>query len=335
MIKTTCTRPLIRAETWETYKTKTGKLAYKTEWLPREFYDQIINSPTWDWWNGNKYRKITPVPCGKCLDCQLSYAAQWATDCMLEKKYWNDNECWFLTLTYSDEFLPVYSYKIENGKEYKGISLSKKDLQDFWKRVRKHYKCSCKYLAAGEYGSQTDRPHYHAIVFGIPIETQNLKYLGNNTNGDSYWTDPQLEKIWGKGQIILGKVTFKSVSYTVRYTIKKWKNKNSNMNKIKGRIDEFICMSQGIGQRYYEENKEKIISQGGVLNDKGQIVMPKRFLKKLEKEDSDILKDLKRKNQKIARQNEKIKDQQTDLNPEQRRISDEKRKLDSFKNMRR
>lgn len=254
---------------------------------------------------------------------------------MLEKKYWKENECWFLTLTYADEYLPVYMYKIENGKQYKGISLRKKDLQDFWKRLRKHYKCSCKYLACGEYGSTTERPHYHAIVFGLPINTDNLKYLGKNTNGDSYWTDPELEKIWGKGNIILGRVTFKSVSYTVRYTIKKWKNKDSSINKLKGRIDEFICMSQGIGQRYYEDNKDKIISQGGVLTDKSKIVMPKRFIKKLEKENSEYLEDLKRNNQKMARQSEIMKDQQTDLSPEQRRISDEKRKKDTFKNLRR
>ena len=63
----TCTKPLIRAETWEQYKTKEGKKAYRTEWLQRDFYDFIKNSENWNWWNGNKYRRITPIPCGHCL----------------------------------------------------------------------------------------------------------------------------------------------------------------------------------------------------------------------------------------------------------------------------
>ena len=330
-----CTKPLIRAETWETYTTKEGKKAYKTEWLQRDFYDQIKNSPNWNWWNGNKYRSITPIPCGQCLDCQLNYARQWATDCMLEKHYYPENECWFITLTYADEYLPIYKYTTEDGKEYSGISLRKKDFQDFWKRLRKHYKCKIKYLLAGEYGSQTQRPHSHAIVFGLPLNTTQFKYIGKNANGDALWTDPELEKVWGKGNIIIGQVTFKSVSYVVRYTIKKWKNKDSNLNKLYGRIDEFICMSQGIGKRYYEDNKDKIISQGGVITESGKIAMPKRFMRQIKKENSEKYENLKRRNQKIAEQNEIQRNQQTDLSPEERRQKDNMLKTKNFKDMRR
>lgn len=331
----TCSKPLIRAETWERYTTKEGKTAYRTEWLQRDFYDKIKNSKNWNWWNGNKYRRITPIPCGRCLDCQLNYARQWATDCMLEKKYWSDDQCWFITLTYSDEYLPTYEYKREDGKNYKGISLRKKDYQDFLKRLRAHYHCSCKYLLAGEYGSQTQRPHYHMIIFGLPLNTTKFKYIGKNNNGDALWTEPELEKIWGKGNIIIGQVTFKSISYVVRYTIKKWKNKDANLNKLYGRIDEFIAMSQGIGQRYYEDNKEKIIKQGGVISELGSITLPKRFLRKLEKEDSEKYLDLKRKSQKIAEQNETIKNQQTDMQTEERRQKEDYLRNKNFKNIRR
>lgn len=151
-------------------------------------------------------------------------------------------------------------YKTEDGKEYKGISLSKEDLQKFWKRLRKHYKTKCKYLAAGEYGTQTSRPHYHAIVFGLPVDVSNLKYYGIGSNGDTLWTNEELTKVWGKGQVIIGSVTFKSVSYVVRYTIKKWKHKDEGLNKILGRTPEFLVMSQGIAKRYYLEHQNELVS---------------------------------------------------------------------------
>ena len=332
----TCVKPLVRAETWEKYINKKGGVSYKAEFLERDFYDQIKENPkNWAYWNGNKYRRIDLIPCGKCIECQLAYARQWAVDCMLEKFYWPDNECWFLTITYDDEHLPTAQYETEDGKIYKGISLRKKDIQDFWKRLRKHYKCKCKYLVVGEYGSETQRPHYHAIVFGLPLDTKELKYFGCNTNGDSYWTNDELNKVWGKGNIICGYVTFKSISYVARYTIKKWKNKDTNMNKRMGRMPEFICMSQGIGYRYYKEYKEKLLEEDQVTTSNGQMPLPKRFMKQLREKDIELYTTLKTKHKKIAEMAEKERLSKTDLKPEDERKTREKRINNNFKDIRR
>lgn len=252
---------------------------------------------------------------------------------MLEKKYYKENECWFLTLTYSDEFLPSTTYETEDGKKYKGISLRKKDLQDFWKRLRKHYKCKCKYLAAGEYGTQTSRPHYHAIVFGLPIDTTDLKYYTKGSNGDTLWTNEELTKVWGKGQVIIGSVTFKSVSYVVRYTIKKWKHKDEGLNKILGRTPEFLCMSQGIAKRYYNDHKKDLVSADSVITPDGQKPLPRRFLEEIKKENEQLYKDITYNHKKNAETAEKQKAMQTDKCPEERRITEEKNKM--FKDIRR
>lgn len=294
--------------------------------MSRDFYDSIKNSPSWNYWNGARYRRIDLIPCGKCLNCQLRYASQWATDCLLEKQYWRDNECWFLTLTYSDEFLPSATYKTEDGKEYKGISLSKEDLQKFWKRLRKHYKTKCKYLAAGEYGTQTSRPHYHAIVFGLPIDVSNLKYYGIGSNGDSLWTNEELTKVWGKGQVIIGSVTFKSVSYVVRYTIKKWKHKDEGLNKIMGRTPEFLVMSQGIAKKYYSEHQNDLVSADSVITNEGIKPLPRRFLNMIKEIDENLYKDITYNHKQMAETAEKQKQNQTDKCPEERRITEEKAK---------
>ncbi len=37
----------------------------------------------------------------------------------------------------------------------------------------------------GEYGEMTKRPHYHAIVFNLPIP--DLKYYKSSKYGDTYY----------------------------------------------------------------------------------------------------------------------------------------------------
>lgn len=63
----------------------------------------------------------------------------------------------FLTLTYNEQHIRA------DG------SLNGKDLQDWLKRVRKTLKSArLRFFGCGEYGSQTDRPHYHVVLFNAP-----------------------------------------------------------------------------------------------------------------------------------------------------------------------
>ena len=76
------------------------------------------------------------VPCGQCLGCRLEKSKEWAIRVMNEVRM-NEISC-FLTLTYNDENLP------------KGGTLVKKDLQDFWKRLRDRlYPEKLRYSACG------------------------------------------------------------------------------------------------------------------------------------------------------------------------------------------
>lgn len=177
------------------------------------------------------------------------------------------------------------------------------------------------------------RPHYHSIVFGLPIDTTNLKYYGKGSNGDTLWTNEELNQVWGKGQVIIGTVTFKSVSYVVRYTIKKWKHKDEGLNKILGREPEFLCMSQGIAKRYYAEHKKDLVSADSVITPDGLKPLPRRFLEEIKKEDENLYKDITYNHKKNAETAEKQKEMQTDKCPEERRITEENNKM--FKDIRR
>lgn len=155
------------------------------------------------------------IPCGKCKGCRIDQANDFATRAALESKLYKQN-C-FLTITYDNKHLP------------KNRSLCKKDLQDFWKKLRKKgYKI--RYMACGEYGPRTLRPHYHAIVFNYwPTDA---KLHSRNILKEPLFTSKELNKIWGKGYIIVGKATYETAAYVARYTFKKsfgitkltWKN---------------------------------------------------------------------------------------------------------------
>ena len=88
------------------------------------------------------------VPCGKCAFCLQQRQADWIFRIEKEARY--SKNAHFVTLTYDDEKVPVS----QNGE----LNLSKADLKNFWKRLRKQVakldkKIRIRYYAVGEYGS--------------------------------------------------------------------------------------------------------------------------------------------------------------------------------------
>jgi len=142
------------------------------------------------------------VPCGQCVGCRIDKAGAWAVRCIHEAQMHEVNV--FITLTYSDDNLPL------------GNTLVKKHLQDFWKRLRKHG--PFRYYACAEY-SDDERPHYHAILFGIDFADK--KRHSKNAQGDQLWTSEKLDALWGFGHCWIGAVNIKSAGYVARYVMKK------------------------------------------------------------------------------------------------------------------
>jgi len=144
------------------------------------------------------------LPCGKCIECRLEYARQWAVRCIHEAQMYEKNA--FITLTYSDEHL-------------KSEKLVYSDFQKFMKRLRKLQNEPIGFFVTGEYGDKTKRPHWHAIVFNW--EPSDKKLFRTNERGDEIYKSQTLERVWGKGHAELGSVTFESAGYCARYAAKK------------------------------------------------------------------------------------------------------------------
>lgn len=103
------------------------------------------------------------VPCQKCILCKDKKAVDWATRVTCEGNY-HVNCPWWITLTYNCLSLP------DDG-------LIKRDVQNFFKRLRERISrvvgqdIRIRFVAVGEYGGNTARAHYHAIIYGLPMLT--------------------------------------------------------------------------------------------------------------------------------------------------------------------
>lgn len=146
------------------------------------------------------------VPCYWCVGCRMSRAQDWATRIKHEASLHEANS--FLTLTYSDDWLPD------------NYSVSVKALQDFMKRLRKSLEPKkIRFFACGEYGEKNLRPHYHLIIFGHDFPDRTLW----RKTGSGYLTyrSASLEKVWPFGHCEIGTVTTESAGYVARYVLKK------------------------------------------------------------------------------------------------------------------
>ena len=101
------------------------------------------------------------VPCGKCQNCRRRRQAAWSFRLLQEMQH--SHSAAFLTFTYEDEHLPLYD-EDEIGMEWaQGLpTLNKRDLQLFFKRLRKYQSkesdWKIRYYACGEYGDESYRP---------------------------------------------------------------------------------------------------------------------------------------------------------------------------------
>jgi len=184
------------------------------------------------------------VPCGRCIGCRLERSRQWAVRCVNEANLHEHNA--FITLTYRDDALPV---SLGGGGN---PTLLPRDLQLFFKRLRKHYGTGIKYFACGEYGSKTLRPHYHACVFNLNF-SDKIPY--KKTGQNILYTSKVLDKIWSHGNCIIGDLTFDSAAYVARYCVEKLNGPAAIYYDEQAIEPEFVRMSlkPAIGKAHFDK----------------------------------------------------------------------------------
>lgn len=165
------------------------------------------------------------LPCGGCIGCRTANARAWAFRCHLELA--QHRTAVFSTLTYRDETLPV--------------TLQIRHPQLWLKRLRKALGPTrpIRFFLCGEYGEQTHRPHYHAILYGLSELDRHI-----------------IEETWQLGNTRTEAATPARIAYCAGYSAKKigWKlERGERIDPETGEVYEwqppFTTMSRrpGIG----------------------------------------------------------------------------------------
>lgn len=243
------------------------------------------------------------LPCGRCMGCRLDRARQWGIRMLHEAKLWPCN--YFVTLTYDEASLP---------RTIQGLpTLQPEDFTLFMKRLRKHYSRikgggagapaprphpqkdtesagdRIRYYQCGEYGETTARPHHHAILFNMPLpDLRPIHTARTNNNAHTLYTSAQLERIWGKGMVSIGQVTFETAAYVAGYITKKITGQKAAAH-YQGRTPEYATMSRrpGIGSAFLNKYQEEIYANDSVIIRGIEVQPPKAYDRIIERRDPD------------------------------------------------
>jgi hypothetical protein len=240
------------------------------------------------------YAKGFNLPCGQCIGCRLKYSQEWAIRLMHEEQM-HEESC-FITLTMNDEYL------MSRDNPY---SLDKREFQRFMKRLRKRYGNQIRYFHCGEYGEKNNRPHYHAIIFGMDFKDKELFTVRDEIR---LYTSEILSELWPHGFSTIGDVTFESCAYVARYVLKKQKGKNAEDHYIRWDPStgegtpiepEYATMSRkpGIGKSWFDKYRSDVYPHDYVVIKKHKIRPPRFYDDKLEEVDKDAYEQLKQKRQ--------------------------------------
>lgn len=220
--------------------------------------------------------------CGKCASCLSMRRRTWAGRLILESLV-HPRRCIFVTLTYERDVQ----------------SLCIRDVQLWVKRLRKAVG-KVRIFYVGEYGDTTQRPHYHAVVFGIP---ECVGGPVKRTSSGFICVCPTCSCVrdtWGLGFVSIGNFTEKRAMYIAGYVLKKMTHRLDP--RLEGREPEFARMSlnPGIGRlslgQFVElvERYGKQVPSGYELS--GRMLPLGRYLRR------QIAKDVSRGNEKVEKE---------------------------------
>lgn len=216
-----------------------------------------------------------PVPCGRCPECKKQRINGWIF--RLEEELKRSTTAIVVTLTYDTVHVPITNALY--------MSLKKEDVQKFFKRMRKAVSSEwnkhkgehdgpmawfqeepqIKYYLCGEYGTDTDRPHYHAIIFNLPD-----------------WT--YVENAWQKGHVHYDlEISTAAMAYTTKYMDKP---KRIPLHRNDDREPEFSLMSKRLGDNYItpetiQYHKSDLLNRVYLSTQGKKITMPRYYKNKI------------------------------------------------------
>lgn len=191
----------------------------------------------------SKDGSISLVPCGTCMACRVNKKTFWTNRIAYDVMYYN-------RLGFGSTFAGL---SIDDNHLNSCRSVVKEDLQKVIKRLRFHSPIKFKHFSIGEYGDDSQRPHYHSILIGLPTEISK----------------EVLRKSWDYGFTTAEPVTSGRIRYVVDYLDCTSKESKDTFERL-GVTPPFNLHSKGIGTSLFESQLDFILTTGHYLS-KGKL----------------------------------------------------------------
>lgn len=244
----------------------------KRAWLP--LFDQgdglrpVFRRPV----NGFNYECVS-LPCKKCEGCAVDKARDYGIRAAHEARM-HEWSC-FVTLTYDQGNLP-----------FRGM-LKPQDYYDFrtaMKNLRRDY--ALRFLAVGEYGSKTWRPHFHVCIFGHWFE--DAVPAGKSSSGFDNYESKVLTELWVKGRCVINHMGPKIAAYAARYSLKKigtsegYERTDSRTGEAYTLPPEFMSASKQLGRAWLDRYATDVFPHDFiVMADGSKAPVPKYYIRVL------------------------------------------------------
>lgn len=263
---------------------------------------------------------------------------------MMELQY--HDSAYFVTLTYDDDHVPRSEYVDEtSGEVCESLTLRKRDFQLFMKRLRRAFpNDKIRFFACGEYGSDTFRPHYHAIIFGLHLS--DLTVYKRSPQGFIYYNSDSFNDCWSMarsdpadrlGFAVVADVDWNTCAYTARYVSKKLFGKMKEFYKAHGLEEPFSLMSRkpGIAYQYYFDHPNGMLNDRFVIKNGLEVKPPRYFSKLFEIDNPEESAIMKEQRMKIGAAYQKLELERTDLSLSDYLQVKEQAKLNQIRSLRR
>lgn len=258
------------------------------------------------------------LPCGRCMQCRIAQAQDWATRCTHEASMHRHpdgttNGC-MITLTFENAGLELRELRYGTHPS----TLCVADWQLFAKRMRQHFLRKqraeekqkgmerqplkpIKFFHVGEYGEKYKRPHYHALLFGQDFQEDAT--WGKDKNGNDYFLSPTLAKLWPYGNTEGRPLVQETISYVCRYVTKKLNGpmRNAALERLDpdtGEIiqvaPEYATMSrggrtgEGIGATWFDRYRDDVFPDNFVVMKGKKTRVPRYYTKRLKQQDPEM-----------------------------------------------
>lgn len=232
--------------TFDTIKKKLSRIKYKDK-VNYETY-QSYYIVTYD---GEIIPVYILVPCNKCFICKDKLSQMWQFRGIAETNS-SKSRAYFITLTYNNTYLPFYG-------------VSPVAIQLFMKRLRnnldkKGITHGLKYFACGEYGCNTQRPHYHLILWHFPEQSfktlsEILEFIVHSWSVYNFETQEHTQI----GYCYVKPCDTGSLRYVMKYTRKIG-------TPPKGKNPFFTCCSKHIGIQWFFDNYDYLKKHPALLS---------------------------------------------------------------------